>query len=128
MDIVNLSTTRGFENLGTYKNASSHQSTNTNLLQEQILPAKNPIISEQYNFDKFSQLSVLRASTQITLSNSLRETIKHLQAQKHQKVQAHVFGELWKIVSTSNEDTENSYHGDLLDFEISENTKNIFAA
>ena len=76
-----------------------------------------------------SQWSVLKASTQITLNNSLTETLKYLRAHANDRRKEHSFGELWKILSVTNENAEkNPYQGELLDFKIDENAKNIFAA
>ena len=44
-------------------------------------------------------------------------------------VKAPVLGELWNIFSSNNEASEkNPYKGELYDFEIDKNAKNIFAA
>ena len=76
------------------------------------------------------QLSVLKASTQITLNESLKETLKYLKEHANKKVaKKPVFGELWSIFTTNNEASEkNPYHGELYEFEIDKNAKNIFAA
>ena len=76
------------------------------------------------------QLNALKASTQITISNSLKETLKYLRthsAQKQKKTP--IFGELWNIFEANNEASEeNPYKGELYDFQIDKNAKNIFAA
>ena len=91
--------------------------------------AAQNVIAEQSSLATMSQLSVLKASTQITLSNSLKETLKYLQAHANDRKKEHSFGELWKILSTTNEEAEeNPYNGELLDFVIDKNAKNIFAA
>ncbi len=76
------------------------------------------------------QLSVLKASTQITLNESLKETLKYLKEHANKKVaKKPVLGELWSIFTTNNEASEkNPYHGELYEFEIDKNAKNIFAA
>lgn len=76
------------------------------------------------------QLSVLKASTQITLNESLKETLKYLKEHANKKVaKKPVLGELWSIFTTNNEASEkNQYHGELYEFEIDKNAKNIFAA
>ena len=76
------------------------------------------------------QLSVIKASTQISLNNSLKETLKYL---KNQAVKtAHKepkFGELWNIISVENNASEkNPYKGELCDYQSDKNIKNIFAA
>ena len=70
------------------------------------------------------------ASTQISINNSLKETLKYLKNHANKKsVKAPVLGELWNIFSSNNEASEkNPYKGELYDFEIDKNAKNIFAA
>lgn len=77
------------------------------------------------------QLSIIKASAQITLNNSLKETLKYLRehSAKNQEPKVHIFGELWNINSANNQSTEeNPYKGELYDFQIDKNAKNIFAA
>ena len=66
------------------------------------------------------QLSVIKASTQISINNSLKETLKYLKNHANKKsVKAPVLGELWNIFSSNNEASEkNPYKGELYDFEI----------
>ena len=76
------------------------------------------------------QIAVLKASAQITLNESLKETLKYLREHANKKVvKEPVLGELWNIFTANNEASEkNPYHGELYDFEIDKNAKNIFAA
>ena len=76
------------------------------------------------------EVLVLRGATQITLSESLRETVKYLQMHANKKsVAKPIFGELWNIFAANNEASEqNPYRGELFDFEPSKNARNIFAA
>lgn len=76
------------------------------------------------------QMSVIKASTQITLNNSLKETLKYLKEHANKKVvKEPVLGELWNIFTTNNESSEkNPYKGELYNFEIDKNARNIFAA
>ncbi len=77
------------------------------------------------NSNRNSQLEILSASTQITLNNSLKETLKYIKSQANKKaVKEPVFGELWNILNKE----ENSYEGELKDFIIDSSAKNIFAA
>ncbi len=72
------------------------------------------------------QLAVLKASTQISVNNSLKETLKYLKDHANKKpVKKPVLGELWEICQNSD---EKSYNGELCDFLIDKNVKNIFAA
>ena len=85
--------------------------------------------SEQSSLAPMSSLSVLKASTQVTLNNSLKETLKYLKAHAKDRKKEHKFGELWEILGVTNEEAEkNPYKGELLDFQIDTNSKNIFAA
>lgn len=76
------------------------------------------------------QLAVIKASAQITLNNSLKETLKYLKEHANKKeVKRPVLGELWDIFAATNESSEkNPYKGELYDFEVNYNAKNIFAA
>ena len=76
------------------------------------------------------QLAVIKASTQISINNTLKETLKYLKTHAGEKrAKKPIFGELWSIFSTSNETSEeNPYKGELYDFQINKNVKNIFAA
>ena len=70
------------------------------------------------------QLSVIKASTQISINNSLKETLKYLKNHANKKsAKAPVLGELWNIFSSNNEASEkNPYKGELYDFEIDKKT------
>ena len=76
------------------------------------------------------QISVLKASTQITLNKSLNETLRYLKEHANKKaVKQPALGELWNIFTTNNDASEkNPYKGELYDFVIDKNAKNIFAA
>ncbi len=76
------------------------------------------------------QMNVLKASTQITLNESLKETLKYLREHANKKENKKpVLGELWNIFETNNSASEqNPYRGELYDFVIDKNVKNIFAA
>lgn len=76
------------------------------------------------------QLSVIKASTQISINSTLKETLKYLKTHANQKVvKEPVLGELWNIFAANNQASEeNPYKGELYDFQIDKNAKNIFAA
>ena len=76
------------------------------------------------------QLSVIKAWTQISINNTLKESLKYLRAEANEKRHREpVFGELWNILATDNQASENNpYQGELYDFQIDKNAKNIFAA
>ena len=72
------------------------------------------------------QLAIIKASSQITANNSLKETLKYLKTQANKKAEKkHTLGELWEIV---NKDEEIAYQGELVDFVIDNSLDNIFAA
>lgn len=71
------------------------------------------------------QLAIIKASSQISLNNTLKETLKYLKSQANKKTQKEpVLGELWNI---ANKET-NTYEGELVDFIIDTTAENIFAA
>ena len=72
------------------------------------------------------QLAVIKASSQITMNNTLKETLKYLKSHANQKITKEpVLGELWEKLNSTSEDT---YKGELLDFQIDDTAINIFAA
>ena len=113
-----------FENRENLRNAAK------NILNKQGASAESTQkVLEQTIFQKETfqspKLTVLKASTQITLNDSLKETLKYLKNQAHKKNSKQpILGELWNIVNGS----ENSYDGELIDFEIDSSVKNIFIA
>lgn len=83
------------------------------------------LLKEQYTNP---QLNILKASTQISINETLKSTLNYLKSHsKPQTKKAPVFGELWKIASVNNEASEENPN-ELYDFKIDKNTKNIFAA
>ena len=77
-----------------------------------------------------AQLSTLKASTQITLNNTLKETLRYIKNNSYKKNKKEiVFGELWEIFSANNQTSEeNPEHNELYEFQINHNAKNIFAS
>ncbi len=121
---INVSTSMGFENReflkNTAKNILQKKGADKNSAEEIVNNAlfeKNEISS--------SSLSVLKASAQVTLNNSLKETLNYLKAHANDKrKKEYILGDLWQNLS-ENEDT---YQGELVDFVIDTSLKNIFAA
>ena len=96
------------------RQGASTEATNK-ILEQAIFSAKN----------SNAQFDILKASSQITLNESLKETLKYLKTQANKKTKKEpVFGELWNIISKE----EISYEGELVDFVIDSSLKNIFAA
>lgn len=105
---------------------SSSQEVTQKIIEKTLLNTDNQLKEIYTN----PQLSVIKASTQISLNNSLKETLKYLKEHANRKSKKEpVLGELWNIFSTNNEASEkNPYKGELFDFKIDMNEKNIFAA
>ena len=71
------------------------------------------------------QLDIINASVQITLNNSIKETLNNLKSKNDKKkAKKPVFGEIWAEL----ESIEENYQGELVFFEIDGSAKNIFAA
>ena len=69
------------------------------------------------------QLAIIKASSQITQNSKLKDTFKYLKSQAAKKSKKEpVLGELWGILN----EKEFEYTGELVDFVIDTNTKNIF--
>ena len=72
------------------------------------------------------QLAIIKASSQISLNNTMKETLKYLKSQANKKVNKEpVLGELWNLFELK---AETIYTGELIDFEIDTSARNIFAA
>ena len=80
-----------------------------------------------FNNDSYNpQLSIIKAASQISLNNSMKETLKYLKSQAYKKVNKEpVLGELWNLFEKRE---EKAYDGELINFEIDSSAKNIFAA
>lgn len=112
------------------KNILNKNGATTEITQniiEKTLFEGDRLLKEQYTNP---QLSVLKASTQISINNSLKETLRYLKTHAKKEVKKEpIFGELWNIVSLNNQASEkNPYKNELFEYEINENAKNIFAA
>lgn len=107
------------------KNGATTEATQ-NIIEKALFEGDR-LLKEQYTNP---QLSVLKASTQISINNSLKETLKYLKTHAKKEVKKEpVFGELWNIVSLNNQASEkNPYKNELFEYKIDENAKNIFAA
>lgn len=126
---INISTSMGFENSEIIKNNAKNILQQNGVETVKANNASQEIISFNNGLGFPAQNYVLMASTQITVNNTLRETLQYLKNHRNNTKKEPVLGELWAIMNTENNSSEeNPYHGDLLDFEIDSNTKNIFAA
>ncbi len=71
-----------------------------------------------------AQLSILKAASQISLNDSLKETLKYLKNHSSAKItKKPVLGELWNLFSQ-----ETYEYNDTIDWEIDYSAANIFAA
>lgn len=112
-----------FENRENLRNAAKNLLLRKEHSQQSINNVLNKTIFAEENNNP--QLSIIKASTQISLNESLKETLKYLNshaAKKHEK--RPVLGELWNTVANNSSD----YDGELLNFEVDDSLKNIFAA
>ena len=130
---LNVSTATGFENRDMLKNMAENILRNNNASKETVskIVDKALFANELYTQSSLNpQLAILKASTQISLNSSLNETLKYLKAHSNKKsAKKPILGELWNIIETNNNGTDdNQYKGELIDFQIDMNRKNIFAA
>ena len=129
---LSIATSTNFENKDILKNAAKNILLKSGLQEGQTsqILEKNIFSSEEYNSYVNPQLSIIKASTQISVNNTLNETLKYLKSHPNNlNRKKHVFGELWNIASIhNNESEENPYRDELIDFKIDTNNKNIFAA
>ena len=92
------------------------------IIDETIFDAKQKNVMSSLN----PQLAIIKASSQITMNNSMKETLKYLKSQAMKKTKkTPVLGELWDTLASKEEEI---YTGELIDFEINSELKNIFAA
>lgn len=123
---MSVSTTMGFENREFLMNSAKNMQNNTPAAEKSVNTANGTIMLTEGKALTTEQYIML-ASTQITVNNSLKETLKYLQKHANNKKE-YKFGDIWKILSSENEDSDNNpYQGELVDI-IIDNTKNIFAA
>ncbi len=109
-----------FENRENLRNAAKNILNKQNASQETVQKIVDKTVFE-YN----PQLSIIKASSQISVNNSLKETLKYLKSHAAKKpAKEPVLGELWNIVKENTESADN----ELYDFEIDNSVENIFAA
>lgn len=122
------------ENRDILKNTAKNILTNsgatpeaTQKIVEKTLFEGDRLLKEQYTNP---QLSVLKASTQISINDTLKETLKYLKSHaKKETKKTPVFGELWNIASANNQASEKKpYQNELYEYQIDKDTVNIFAA
>ena len=127
---INITQTFGnfqFENKENLRNTAkdilnkqgASQETMQRILDKTIFDSDGRIYSN-------SQLSIIKASTQMSLNGSLKETLKYLKnhASAKKTLKTPVLGEIWNLFNQEKDD----YEGELIDFEIDNSAENIFAA
>ena len=112
-----------------FENKENLRNTAKNILSKQGASAeKAQQIIEQSIFpqQKYPNLgmSILSTSTQITLNNSLKETLKYLKNNSKKEVKKHKLGELKNLKTLNN----SNYEGELANYEINYNEGNFFIA
>ena len=113
-----------------FENRENLRNTAKQILNKQAASAEatQKIIEQTIfsnNIYQNAQLSIIKASSQITLNKSLNESLKYLKNNARKREQKErKFGELWNIIN----ENENNYDGELIDFVIDSSIKNIFEA
>jgi hypothetical protein len=122
---INISQTMNFSQ---YENRESLRNAARNILNREhnSESAVKTIIDRTIfdtNLSTDSARQILSTSAQITLNNSLKETLKYIKNNSKKKPQTKL-GTLWGILSES----KNDFDENLYKFEIDTNAKNIFEA
>lgn len=90
-----------------------------NVLEKSVFSQTRPEVSYA------PHIAIIKASSQISANNPLKETLKYLKSHAGKKtVKEPVLGELWELFTKE----ELDYNGELIDFEIDSTIINIFAA
>ena len=129
LNITHTMNNMNFENRESLRNAAkdilkrqgASAETTRSILENTIFNTSN----RGGDFYVNPQLAILKASSQISMNNNLKETLKYIKSQAHKKqAKQPVFGELWNSLI----ETELYNENELLEFEIDNNAKNIFIA
>ena len=76
------------------------------------------------DYNRRAEIDILKLSSQITMNESLKETLKYLKTKNKEKTNKKVIlGELWNSINS-----EEDYCGELVDFVVDSSLKNIFVA
>ena len=103
------------------ENKGASQEATQKIIEKTIFDNNTQIRDSYIN----PQMSIIKASAQITINDSLKETLKYLKNNAHKKITKEpVLGELWNLFSQE----EVEYKGELCDYVIDENATNIFIA
>ena len=122
---INVWTSMGFENRN-FQNGTA-QKTEQNSAKPEEKPAQISQSVKMYvPAEGFKTDLNIYIPVQFTDNGSLKETLKYLQAHAKDKRKHYILGELWE--SLGDYEGEDDYCGELVDFEIDSEIKNIFAA
>ena len=114
-----------FENKENLRNAAKDILNRQGVSEESVETMMGKTIFD-YDSKSYSnaQLAILKASSQMSISNTLKETLKYLKNHSAKKVvKEPVLGELWNLYN--NEEDNNA---EVVELEIDYSAKNIFAA
>ena len=101
------------------KQGASNETLN-NIVNKTIFDSNGQIYSN-------SQLAIIKASAQVSMNKSLKETLRYLKSHAAEKVtKKPVLGEIWEAFS--NTSAEDNNQNELLEFVIDTSVENIFAA
>ena len=113
-----------FESRENLRNAARNILNKQGASQESVDRIINQTVFQTNKYNS-PQLNVLYSASQITLNNSLKETLKYIKTQANKKTKKEpILGELWDFVNKE----QIAYNGELADFEIDSSAENIFAA
>ena len=122
---INVTTSMGFENRDFLRDTAKQLLKKGGANEENASEIVQRMVYPDVELES-RELSAYRAAAQITLNNSLKETLKYLQAHANDRKKQHMLGDLWGLLGDY--DSEDNYNGELVDFEIDYNSENIFAA
>lgn len=118
-----------FENRENLRNTArdilNRQGASSESMQKII---EQTIFDSKVKYDSFyqPQLSIIKASSQISANGNLKETLKYLKSRANKKpAKEPVLGEIWNLFNK--DENFNEYTGELINLEI-DLSKNIFAA
>ena len=115
---INVSTSMGFENRDFLDNTAKRILKKSGMSLEK---AESILKNSYFNRPEYD---VYRSSAQVTINNSLNETLKYLKSHANDKRKRYILGELWEKLGEQQEE----YQGELVNFEVDYNLTNIFAA
>ena len=127
INIMHTMNSSQFENKENMRNAAKNILNKQGANQEASQKVMQEVIFSNINANTYSnaQLSIIKASSQISMNSSLEETLKYLKSCGNKKIaKQHILGDLWNI----KEKNQKEYTGELLDFVIDNTKANIFAA